>query len=360
MLALSLQVFSAVLILVTLATMIPTGWKWIRIFDFPRLQTAVMMTAALVGLLAFTPVDNLASLVLIAALGLSLLVQLWHIYPYTALAPVQVRNASNAAPQACVRLMISNVRMESRESEQVLKVVRDADPDIAIFVETDDWWDTALAPLNDDYTFAVRNPQENFYGMIMYSRLPLLDHAVEHLTDENVPSIHAEIALQSGDKFALRVLHPVPPPLANTHRRDAEILIAGKKCLESELPNIVVGDLNDVGWSRITRLFVRTSGLVDPRVGRGLFASYHAEKHLFRWPLDHIFHDPAFSVRKIGLLPYVGSDHFPVFAELFYEPETKVPDAAPPPKHDDHARARDIIKDGEDRSPAPNEYPPQK
>ena len=41
---------------------------------------------------------------------------------------------------------------------------------------------------------------------------------------------------------------------------------------------IVMGDLNDVAWSRTTRLFQRISRLLDPRVGRFM--------NLFMWTID--------------------------------------------------------------------------
>jgi endonuclease/exonuclease/phosphatase (EEP) superfamily protein YafD len=339
MLALGLIVFSVLLVAVTVATLFPTGWKWVRIFDFPRLQTAMMILGAIGGVVVTIPLENLLNVGLVALLTAALVVQLWHIFPYTPLAPVQVRSAPENTNNRRIRLMISNVRMENRDGARVREIVAQADPDITIFVETDNWWDRELESLNESYPYAVRQPQDNFYGMMVYSRLPILDYEVSFLTDDNVPSIHARIALRSGDTFMLRAIHPVPPPLADTFRRDAEILIAGQQCRESDVPNIVAGDLNDVGWSRTTRLFVRTSGLVDPRVGRGLFASYHAERPWFRWPLDHIFHDPDFAVGRMELLPYIGSDHFPVLAELVYVPETRIPQRAPAPRNGDDETA---------------------
>ena len=79
---------------------------------------------------------------------------------------------------------------------------------------------------------------------------------------------------------------------------------------------IVMGDLNDVAWSRTTRLFQRISGLLDPRVGRHFVNTFHADYPLLRWSLDHIFHSTDFALVRMKRLPHIGSDHFPVYVVL--------------------------------------------
>jgi hypothetical protein len=76
------------------------------------------------------------------------------------------------------------------------------------------------------------------------------------------------------------------------------------------------GDLKDVAWSRSTLLFRKISGLLNPRLGRGCYSTFHTQYKFLRWPLDHLLHSEEFSLNKIQVLPEVGSDHLPVYAKL--------------------------------------------
>jgi endonuclease/exonuclease/phosphatase (EEP) superfamily protein YafD len=160
--------------------------------------------------------------------------------------------------------------------------------------------------------------------MHVYSQLPVLESQTKFLVEPDEPSMHALIQLPSGEPVRIHFLHPSPPsPTENeaSSERDAELLVVAKSVAHSKRPVIVTGDLNDVAWSETTRLFRKISGLLDPRVGRGMFNTFHADYWFMRWPLDHLFHSSHFRLSKIRRLPRFGSDHFALFTELSYEPE---------------------------------------
>ena len=118
-------------------------------------------------------------------------------------------------------------------------------------------------------------------------------------------------------------MHPTPPvPGENpkSTERDKEILKVAKSAKNSKLPVIVAGDLNDVAWSYTTLLFSKISGLLDPRRGRGFFNTFNAKHKLMRFPLDHIFCSNDFTLLDIKRLSNCGSDHFPMYIKLQYEP----------------------------------------
>jgi endonuclease/exonuclease/phosphatase (EEP) superfamily protein YafD len=308
----------------------------VRMWDFPRLQIAVVAVVAGAVYTRLTFRGRAVDWLFLAALLLCALWQGWKVYPYTPLARVQVRRSDHAgaagAERACLRLLISNVRMENRQFGRLLDVVRAADPDVVLAVETDAAWADALEPLARSHPFVVRRPQENYYGLMLFSRLPLVAPRVECLVQDDIPSVHTGIELPNGVRVFLHGLHPRPPePIRgqSSTPRDAELVAVGMAIGDAgDRPTIVAGDLNDVAWSPTSELFLRLSGLLDPRVGRGLYNSFNADNPFFRYPLDHVFHSGHFRLCELRRLPNIGSDHFPMLAELRYEPEGR-PDQPP-------------------------------
>ena len=102
--------------------------------------------------------------------------QLKRMYPYTPLARVQLKWSSTTR-QRTARILFSNVLQTNRDADRLLAVVRAADADLMLFVETDDWWRERLDALGDTHPTAVRVPLPNTYGMLLYARLPLEDVA---------------------------------------------------------------------------------------------------------------------------------------------------------------------------------------
>ena len=111
------------------------------------------------------------------------------------------------------------------------------------------------------------------------------------------------------------------------------------------MPVIVVGDFNDVPWSRTTSLFRKISRLLDPRVGRGFYNTFNAKNILMRWPLDYVFISEEFRVKTFGLTESINSDHFPLYAEFTFEPEQSEIQLPEEPDDDEIRGAEDQLKE---------------
>lgn len=329
-----LYAVSALLVLLTVLPLSGARIWWVRIWDFPRAQLAVLLAVVLVLQLLLMDRGHPANWGVMAVTLAALVYQLCWILPYTRLWRPEVRRAARGEKKAGprLRMLTANVLTPNRNAPALLALVREHRPDILVTLESDAWWQQQLTPLERDYPYRVACPLDNLYGMHVYSRLPLEDAEVRFLVEQDVPSVHASVVLQeAGDgqpqvRVRMHFLHPAPPsPTENaaSTERDVELIVVAKSLEAESGPVVVTGDLNDVAWSPTTRLFRKISGLLDPRVGRGMINSFHASYWFARWPLDHFFHSDHFELVRICRLPNIGSDHFPVLIELQYHPANR-------------------------------------
>ena len=109
---------------------------------------------------------------------------------------------------------------------------------------------------------------------------------------------------------------PSPTEAKDSTLRDAELLIVGDQIKDLNESCIVMGDLNDVAWSRTTRLFQRLIGLLDPRVGRHFVNTFMPTTPLLRWSIGSWAQLRIFALVQMQRLAHIGSDHFPVYVVL--------------------------------------------
>lgn len=339
----------AVAVVATALSLVRAKYWWVRVWDFPRVQLFVAALASLVLWSATGGFDAVPDVVLDAALGAVLAIQGAAIWRYTRLAPREVQRARHPEAARALSLVESNVLQTNREADRLVRVVRGADADVMLFVETDRWWQERLdAAFAGSHPHALRCALENTYGMLLYSRLPLEDARIEFLLKPDIPSMQARVRLRGGEVLWLNCVHPRPPAPGESDEsleRDAELLIVGKRVRDARLPVVVFGDLNDVAWSHTTRLFQKTSRLLDPRKGRGFFSTFHARYPGLRWPLDHVFFSDRFRLVRMRRLDYVGSDHFPVHLIVDLEPEAAAEQEAPKADAADMQEAHETVRE---------------
>lgn len=317
--------------LLLITTVLPrskrTVW-WVRIWDFPRLQQSATALFLLIFSAALLPASVWSTWLLVAIqLGCGAW-HFWWIFPYTPLAARTVKRYRRKRDERKVdehlRLLTVNVLEPNRDAVPLTQMINDNRPDIIVAVETDDWWEEQFRDIEDDLPHVIRQPQNNLYGMMVYSKWPLEAVEVRELVQEGIPSMHFNVQMPTRT-IRMHCVHPAPPsPTENykSKQRDTELMVVAKLARNESGPVIVTGDLNDVAWSKSTRAFLKESKLHDPRMGRGIYNTFHAKIPLLRWPLDHVFHSEHFMLVELKRLPPFGSDHFALLTELALRKQT--------------------------------------
>lgn len=331
----------------SLLPLVETNVWWIRWLDFARVQILIALAILLLVYPVLAPRRGALAWAGLA-LGLAAVAyQVYRLYPYPAFMDETMAAAGECAPQARLRVMIANVQKSHEVAGPFLDRVAEADPDILLVMETDAFWNDALAPLDATFAHSAQSiPQDAAFGMHVFSRLPLVEPRFTDLFGSGTPTLEAGLTLGTGETVRFFGLHPRPPLAWSqpTTMRDAHILATALAVREGERPAIVAGDFNAVPWERTLRRALRIGGLLDPRVGRGWRPTFMTGSLLITWPLDQVLAQDAFTLEAFEILPGFGSDHRPVLAALCLEPGAATRQAAPALEPGDLEEARTAIE----------------
>lgn len=317
-------VISSVLLIAVIMPLVKSSHWVFRAFEYPRFQKFIL---ACVSLAAWVVViknnsDNLfhwsfSTLVLLATIYLA-----YKIWPYTPISRKEMFSIKPGDVNNQITIFTANVYQFNTRYPDFLQQIQQYNADIIFLLETNADWERNMDSLKQSHPHTMLIPLNNTYGMLFYSRLPLVEGFIRFLVDDEVPSIEAVVQLRSGQKIKIYGLHPKPPMPSEsktTDAKDKELMKVAEKANKEQLPVIVMGDLNDVAWSKVTELFRKTSHLLDPRRGRGFYSTFSAKNWLVRFPLDYIFCSTHFGLVHMCRCKSIGSDHFPMFSHFQFE-----------------------------------------
>jgi len=304
--------------LLLLATLLPLSrskrW-WVRNWAFLRQHIFVSASVLLVG--SFLFLDNGLQYAIFGVLltGIILYQASW-LYTYTKVKKVTVPQLE-ADVTKDLTLLASNVQMKNSEYKEVSTLIQTEKPDVLFLMETDQKWFDGLGSVLEGYKTVAKELKDNCYGCVFATNLKVIDVNIHYIAGDDTPSVHATLEDKNGQTFIFRGLHPRPPlPGKTSKKRDEELRQTARFARENKVPEIVMGDFNDVVWSRNSANFKKIGKYLDPQVGRGCIKSFHARFKFLRFPIDQLYVTTGVSLVEMYRGPFVGSDHFPIIAKM--------------------------------------------
>jgi endonuclease/exonuclease/phosphatase (EEP) superfamily protein YafD len=314
-------VFSILLILLSVLPFFKHPHWIFRVPEFMKAQLLILQIVCFI--LSFFILGRSTGFWMLQCLQWGLIV--YHIFllvPYTFLYQRTHLKPSSQASKP-IELLVCNVYQYNKEYHRLIDLIRVKRPHMLLTMESNVDWEKALQSLDLAYPYQVKVALENTYGMHLYSSLPIKKAYVHYFVADDVPSIEAHMQSEDGFEWVFFGVHPPPPSPteeSNAKERDGELLSVAKRVRKLNLPVLVSGDFNNVAWAPSSKLFRKTSRLIDARVGRGFLSTFHANYWIFRVPLDLVFHSPKILINRLSIQPSIGSDHFPITCEFKIDP----------------------------------------
>lgn len=229
-----------------------------------------------------------------------------------------LRISGNAvASEYAAPLVLVSVNLNSRNQDvsAVLDFTRAEQPDVLVLQEFTLRWAADLAALESEFPHYFQRPQEDSYGLALYSRWPITAAQAIALGD-STPALNTEIATADGplQVIAVHLRPPMTGPWAA--ERAAQFKHLAKLARISQLPLAVVGDFNATPWSPGFRHWTDTSQLQHGPSGGGLAYTWPVAIPIFWIPIDACVVNADLIITSQRRGNSIGSDHYPLITSV--------------------------------------------
>ncbi len=214
-----------------------------------------------------------------------------------------------------IRAMLMNINAGNGNTEEVLKAIEQAGPDILLLEEVTTQWNQELQVLNETYPYQVEQPRDDCFGIKLFSKLPLSKSEVVEIGQSGVPTILTTLHTSQGE-ISFIGTHPLPP-IGNSYSKSRNLQLQALSSVveKQKHPALLIGDLNTTPWSPHFQTLEKESGLKNSMKGFGFQPSW-AGNWFIKIPIDHVLHAEEITIHNRMLGPNVGSDHLPVIVDF--------------------------------------------
>jgi endonuclease/exonuclease/phosphatase (EEP) superfamily protein YafD len=304
-----LMLAAAGLVLATLFALAARLWWAFDLFSHFRLQYAL---AALILLVAALALRNYRTAVVLALLAL---VHGW------AIKDLWLGGTASAALSGMnLRVVSANVWAINPTPDEVLAFIRASDADLVVLVDAKSRrWRQVLSELATLYPYrAPGSWRQRASPVILLSRYPVISEEVVRPPRGRRPYLTARLAV-GGQELVVVGVHPTSPSptqAGDSRRRNRELDHIALAVRDTDRPVIVAGDFNTSPWSPHFQHLVAAGGLRNAAGGHGYIATWPTWFWPALIPIDHVLLKGPLAATTVQRGPAVGSDHFPLIADL--------------------------------------------
>jgi endonuclease/exonuclease/phosphatase (EEP) superfamily protein YafD len=219
-----------------------------------------------------------------------------------------------------LRVLSANVLRSNPRPEQVARFVRASEADLVVLVEAEHGrWHQALVSLGERYPSRAPEGWRDGAPVVLFSRYPIAHAALVEPPQGQRPYLMAEVALGAQSLTVVGV-HPASPSPASggrdTRRRNRTLEHIAKHIESADTPVVVAGDFNTTPFAPHFADLLKAADLRNAAVGHGWIGTWPQWCWPARIPIDHILIKGPLIATRFERGPAIGSDHFPVLAEL--------------------------------------------
>ncbi len=213
---------------------------------------------------------------------------------------------------------VINLLTKNDKYNAVREELSDNNPDIIVLSEIDDKWSEELQSIKEQYSYIYEISREDNFGMALYSKIHITKIQKLSIGTVDTPAISAFCDYQ-GKVFEIICVHTTPPINQQYFNNTKRIFKDLADYVKRNGHNVViVGDFNTTMFSYNYKNFLKSSKMKDlSNIFNPTWPTFWFFP--FRITLDHIFITKAFSVKDYSLSKKIGSDHFPIWAEISFK-----------------------------------------
>jgi endonuclease/exonuclease/phosphatase (EEP) superfamily protein YafD len=215
-------------------------------------------------------------------------------------------------------LYSANINKYNKDLSRLQQEIQRLNADIVLLMEVTPQQFNQLDSLVRTFSYHIEQIPigiENM-GMVFLSRFPILNPETVQLSEYGNGIIKSELIIDKKPVLFYATHFPKTTSITEFPERKKQLMWFANQVNKKPMPVIVAGDMNATPYSPLFRKLLSLSGLKDTSTGFGWQPSWPAYLPLLWIPIDHILVSPEIQVYRRDIGSFIGSDHFPVFAEL--------------------------------------------